>query len=323
MLPGATAEPFDSPSHIFEVIWDGIRAVMFVERGAVRIQDAYARDITARYPELHGAASDVRGSGVVLDGVIVCPDDNGRPDFGRLHRRLSVRDDLDSALLAAELPVTFQCFDILHRNSHSVISEPLRRRKDILQQAVRVRGALDVPDFVEREGIAFFEAARSHGLPGIIAKDRSSAYVPGARDPAWVAMRVYARDKFVVAGYTYGHPPIPAAGPRRAAVPFGSLLLGQYDSEGTLRFAGEVEGPFAPEAVPAMVQAFDAVASPDPPFADPPSLGRLIFWCRPELAADVRFAGRSAGGRLRFPIFEYLRPDIPVSACRLPQDPAP
>jgi bifunctional non-homologous end joining protein LigD len=318
MLPASAPEPFDSTAYSFDVIWDGVRALLFIERGHVRVEDRYGRDVTARYPELHPVASHVNGDGAVLDGVIACLDEDGRPDFDLLHRRLLVRDDLQSTLLAADAPVTFECFDILYRGGLSVMDEPLHHRKALLHGAVRVRGVLDVPDSVEREGVAFFEAARAHGLPGIIAKERESRYRPGVRDGSWLAMRVYQRDKFVIAGYTYGHALRPGR-PAHTATPFDSLLLAQYDGNGALRFAGEVEGPFAPAAVPDMAASFDALASPDSPIAGGSVPGRLVFWCSPELVASVRFAGRSVTG-LRFPFFEHLRPDVPAHACTQPEE---
>ena len=241
MLPSPAGEPFDSPTHIYEVIWAGVRALMFIERGEVRVQDSYGRDATARYPELQVPRSHLNGSGIILDGAIVCLDDAGRPDFPRLHRRLVLNDDAEAALMAAEAPVTFQAFDILYRNGLSVMDEPLRRRKSLLRQTVRIQGTLAVPDFVEREGVAFFEAARAHGLEGVIAKERDSKYTPGVRSRSWLSMRVYQRSEFVIGGYTYGGAPRPGHG-APAAGPFTSLLIGQFDASGALRFVGEVSG---------------------------------------------------------------------------------
>ena len=129
MLAAPAAEPFDSTSHIFEVLWDGVRTVLFAERGHVRVQDRYGREVTARYPELHAVAPDLSASGVVLDGVIVCPDDEGRPDFARLLRRLSAANHAEASVLATAAPVSFQAFDILYRGGVSVMNEPLCRRK--------------------------------------------------------------------------------------------------------------------------------------------------------------------------------------------------
>lgn len=321
MLPTPVPEPFDSTSHIFEVIWDGVRALLFVGDGLVRVQDAYGRDVTTRYPELQSVAPHIYGSDLVLDGVIVCPDQHGRPEFTRLHRRLAAPDDLTAAMIADEDPVTFQAFDILYRNGASVMGQPLRRRKALLQQTVRLQAVLSVPDIVERDGVAFFEAARAHGLPGIIAKQAAGTYLPGARVSSWLAMRVFERDKFVIGGCTFGRALRPGR-PLRARGPFDSLLLGQYDGGGALRFVGEVEGPFDRDVASALTSAMDSLASRESPFVDEPTASRLIFWCRADLVASVRFSQRSPAGALRFPVFDCLRPDVPASACRLAGAPA-
>ena len=321
MLPSLAGDPFDSPTHIFEVIWAGVRALLFIERGEVRVQDSYGRNATARYPELQVPRSHLNGSGIILDGAIVCLDDAGRPDFPRLHRRLVLNDDTEAALMAAEAPVTFQAFDILYRNGLPVMDEPLLRRKSLLRQTVRIQGTLAVPDFVEREGVAFFEAARAHALEGVIAKERDSRYTPGIRSRSWLSMRVYQRSEFVIGGYTYGGAPRP--GQRAPATgPFTSLLIGQFDASGALRFVGEVSGGLDAASAAHVVDALDAIRSPEAPFAGHTAAGRLVFWCRPELAVTVRFAGWGPNGRLRFPLLEWLRPDIPAHKCRLPEESA-
>ena len=199
-----------------------------------------------------------------------------------------------------------------------VMDEPLRRRKSLLRQTVRIQGTLAVPDFVEREGVAFFEAARAHALEGVIAKERDSRYTPGIRSRSWLSMRVYQRSEFVIGGYTYGGAPGPGHG-APATGPFTSLLIGQFDASGALRFVGEVSGGLDAASAADVVDALDAIRSPEAPFAGRTTAGRLVFWCRPELAVTARFAGWCPKGRLRFPLLEWLRPDVPVEKCRLPE----
>jgi bifunctional non-homologous end joining protein LigD len=107
--------------------------------------------------------------------------------------------------------------------------------------------------------------------------------------------------------------------PARTDAPFDSLLLGQYDAAGAFHFVGAVKGAFDVRVAEEIVRRLDSLASPESPFVDPTPQGRLIFWCRPELVARVRFAERSIAGGLRFPLFEWLRPDVPALACRLPE----
>ena len=315
MLARMGGQPFDSPSYIYEVMWDGVRALAFIERGQARIQDRYLRDVTDRYPELRGLERQAQG-GAVLDGEIVALDEDGRPDLSRLRERLAARDVSEATRLARSTPVTFQAFDILYAKGRSVMGYPLWRRKNLLQQAVRPAGSLAVPGFLEGEGVAFFEAAREHDLEGIVAKGRQSVYLCGERSEAWLKLKVHQKEEFVIGGFTYGGR-IRGKAPRRRREPFTSLLLGLYDEQGDLRYVGEVAGGFTEARAQETVRALDSLAAERCPFGDEPGSQRLLFWCRPELVASVRFAEWTAQERLRFPVFEGLRPDVPPESCRL------
>jgi ATP-dependent DNA ligase len=315
MLAARTAEPFDSSAHIFEVLWDGIRALIFVEGGQARVQDRYGRDITHRYPELQSAAARVRETGVVLDGAIVRLDAAGRPDFARLTARLTLDDPRAIEGAARSAPVTFQAFDVLYRRAQPLAGWTLRRRKEMLGTLVTPGGALSVPDFVAKDGVAFYEAAREHGLSGIIAKEWESRYLPGRTSRSWLAVRLEEHDEFVIGGFTYGGRW--KARERGRREPFNSLLLGLYDDEGKLRFVGEATGGADEMNSDEAVRYLDDATAAGCPFSEEPALGRLVFWCRPEVAARVRHAGWGPDGRLRFPVFEALRPDVPPADCRL------
>ena len=314
MLAALGGQPFDSPSHIFEVKWDGVRALAFIEGGEVRIQDRYLCEVTALYPELRSLARQAE-AGTVLDGEIVVLDGDGRPELARLRERLAAPDGEEARRLAAEAPVTFQAFDILYWRGESVMDRPLWRRKLLLHRATGPAGVLAVPGFLEREGVAFFEAAREHGLEGVLAKERESPYLPGRRSAAWQKLKVHQKEEFVVGGYTFGGGWGREGRPRRG--PFESLLLGLFDEDGALRYVGEVGGGYAEADAGYITRALDALASNECPFREAPASRRLVFWCRPELVATVRFAEWAADGRLRFPVFEALRPDVPPRTCRL------
>jgi len=316
MLAVSGREPFDSPSYIFEVKWDGIRALAFVEAGKVRLQDRYLRDMTGQYPELRGLGQQVLGGGTVLDGEIVALDETGRSDFSRLQERLMAWDTAEVRKLANRTPVTFQAFDLLYWEGRPMLDYPLWRRKSLLHRITRPAWFLRVADFVGGEGVAFFEAARRHDMEGIMAKERESVYQPGERTSAWLKLKVYQKEEFVIGGFTYSGRWSRGKPPRRRE-PFASLLLGLYDRQGELRYVGEVAGNFIEAGVQEMAALLDALVSGECPFPDEPHVQRLVFWCRPELVASVRFAEWTRQGRLRFPVFEGLRPDMPPPSCRL------
>jgi bifunctional non-homologous end joining protein LigD len=312
MLAERGQHPFDSSVYFFEVMWDGVRTLAYFEDGAVRLQDRYRRDVTALYPELQELAHQVDDA-TVLDGEIVVLDGEGRPDFARLRERAAARDAEEALALAAVAPVTYQAFDVLYHDGRSTMTQPLWKRRRLLHWA-RPGGALAVPGVLANEGVALFDAARQHGLEGIMAKRRDSLYVPGRRSAAWLKLKVHERQEFVIGGFTYGGR---APGARRRREPFASLLLGLYDGRGRLRYVGEVSGGFDAASARQTAAALDPLVSGECPFGDEPPFQRLVFWCRPELVATVRFGAWTDEGTLQFPLFEGLRPDVPAASCRL------
>jgi ATP-dependent DNA ligase len=314
MLATPAPEPFDSPAHIYEVLWEGVRALAFVERGELRLQDRWGRDITHRYPDLGGIPTRLRESGLVIDGAIVCLDSEGRPDLKTLSTRLGIDDAAEAGAAAGRAPVTFQAFDLLYRERQPLTGWTLRRRKEMLRSLSRPNATLAVPDDVTRDGIAFFEAARAHGLLGIVAKETDSKYLPGQRSRAWLSVLARKQGEFVIGGYTYGGRWNPRNASRPIHEAFSSLLIGRLREDGRLTYAGEVTGGFQ-DATVALNQALDVATTTACPFADEPALERLVFWCRPEVVATIGYAEWTADNRLRFPVFRALRPDVPASSC--------
>jgi bifunctional non-homologous end joining protein LigD len=315
MAASHVAEPFDSPAHTFEVLWEGVRALAFIERGELRLQDRWGRDITYKYPDLEPIPGRVRESGVVLDGAIVCLDENGRPDFARLTKRLAIEHEAAAQYAAIETPVTFHAFDLLYRERQPLFGWTLRRRKEMLRRIVRPNTTIAVPDGVTRDGIAFFEAAREHGLLGIVAKETESKYSPGERSAAWLSIPARRQGEFVIGGYTFGGQWNPRSlRPQRESV--ASLLIGLGREDGLLEFCGEVSGGFQGCADTLDALLLDATSTTCP-FADEPSVERLVFWCRPDVVATIGYAEWTAERKLRFPLFRALRPDVPATACVL------
>jgi len=313
MRAGGTSEPFDSESHVFELLWEGLRAIVCVEGRSVRIQDAFGRDVTDRFPELGQLHQRVSRGGTALDGVIVALNEEGEPSFNGLLPRL-LPEPLAINIAASAPHVAFQAFDILYQDSRPVMSYTLRRRKEMLMEAVRTSDRLTVPEFVETDGIELFEAARQHELGGIIAKEIDGFYSPGRTSSSWLEIPAYNKRNFVVAGFTFGSP---WRGKRAAKHrgPIESVLLGLYDEDGALHYVGEASGAFAAED--SEVTLLDSLTDPSCPFYTPPKVEKLVFWCRPEQAASVRYSEWTDEGRIRFAVFHTLRPDVPPETCRL------
>lgn len=313
MTAASADEPFDSTAYIFELLWEGLRAVLFVEGRSVRLHDRYGRDVTHRFPELALLHHRLPRSGTAVDGMIVAHDDDGSPAFNRLLPRL-----LPATAGPQAGHVAFQAFDVLYRNGEPIMEYTLRRRKEILAEIVRPSNRIIVPDHVQTDGIALFEAARDHNLGGIVAKELNATYEPGAQSHSWLAIRTAPKQNFVVGGFTYGGP----WRGRKAAQhrgPIESVLVGLYDDAGRLHFVGEASGSFHRDDP--LVSTLDSITTDRCPFADPPPVSKLVFWCRPQFVASVRYAEWTPTGALRFPVFDTLRPDVPPETLRSSEPP--
>jgi DNA ligase D-like protein (predicted ligase) len=296
-MQASTVEaPFSSPDYLFEVKWDGLRTVMFVhEDGTVRIHDRGLNDLTPLFPELAPAADQVP-TGTVLDGELVLADAEGRPDHGRLRRRLAgegaTGEDDEAAFLA---------FDALYVDGRSQLRQPLHRRRSRLQRLVAGGGAIFVPEHIEGDGVELYEACLERGLEGVMAKHRESLYIPGQRSPFWLKVKAVKSDDFVVVGWTPGEP-------------FGALLLGFYE-EGRLLPCGAVGGGFDAETAGRLAADLVQLEVPQSSLEPAPVMTAPVRWSRPEIVASIRYSDWAPDGTLRFPIFNGRRPEVHPAEC--------
>ncbi|MCE2404022.1 MAG: non-homologous end-joining DNA ligase [Dehalococcoidia bacterium] len=302
MLARLSRHPFDSAEHFFELKWDGIRAMAFLEDGRLRLLSRTSRDITGSFPELADLPSQVGARGVVLDGELVCLDSDGRPSFPLLQRRLSVagrRGGRDN-------PVHFIAFDLLYLEGRSMMAEPLYSRKSRLHEIIRPSDMAQLCDLVDGDGAAFFQATCQHGLEGIVAKEKSSPYLPGRRSRHWLKVKRVRESEFVIGGYTF-------AGGNRDA--FDSLLLGLYDDEKRLVFVGQVSAGLSGAAARELGRDLQRIHVEECPFGSLPRVRRLMFWCRPQVVCQVEYGEFSEDGELTYPMFKALRDDKSPGDC--------
>jgi bifunctional non-homologous end joining protein LigD len=307
MLATLRDEPFDSPDHIFEVKWGGVRAIAVVDGGSVRLHGRNLRDLTPLYPELSRLSDRLQARHAVVDGEIVAWGTADLPDFELLRPRL-LRPD-EPGRKSKPSPVIYQVFDLLELDGRSLLSRPLFERRNLLHEHVRPTELVQVADFITENGIAFFEAIAAHKLEGMIAKDKYSPYLPGERSAAWQEVRATQSDDFVVGGYTFG------GGLRRKDL-IASILLGAYRG-GRLEFVGEVSVGCTDREMRQLLDLLAPLHSDRCPFTEAPSVTRLLYWCRPELACHVRFSQWGPDGLLRFPVFVAPRPDVAPEDCLL------
>jgi bifunctional non-homologous end joining protein LigD len=319
MLATEAREAFDSPDYIFEAKWGGLRAAAHVRDDSLRLRACNGRDFASYLPELVGMPDHVRAREAIIDGEIVGIDGEGHPSFELLRPRLHLMAD-DAATPGSEAgpplqmrikriagQIAFQAFDLLWLDGRSLIDEPLWYRKSRLAEIIAAGPEFAPVDFVDDEGIAFFEAMVERRMEGVVAKLKQSPYVPGLASRTWLDVRSLQSGDFVVGGYTIG-------GTRRKGEPFSQLLLGGY-ADGRFEFVGAVSGGLRDVEARELVRHLEPLHVEAPPFFDPPPIQRLIYWTRPQLVCHVRFSEWTREGHLRFPIFSALRPDLSPEDC--------
>jgi bifunctional non-homologous end joining protein LigD len=307
-LPRRSLPP-DEGEYGWELKWDGVRAVAYVQGGGLRLTSRNDKDITRSYPEL-AALARMLPRPAVLDGEIVALRD-GRPSFATLQNRMHVQHP-DERLVRA-VPVQYYLFDLLHLGDESLLPQPYTERRDRLDELGLDQEPVRVPPWWRGEGEAVFAVGLAQGLEGVVGKPLRSRYFPGRRGP-WIKVKNVRHQEVVVAGW------LPGAG-RRADM-IGSLALGVHD-EDRLRYAGNVGTGFSEAYLRDLAARLAPLARGTDPF-DPPApreVARRAHWVEPELVGEVAFSEWTPDGILRHPSWRGLRPDKKPEEVRR-EDPA-
>jgi len=229
------SNPFDSEEYLFEVKWDGYRAMIYLDSGAIQIRSRNQKDITGVFPELGNIHLRVNSLPALLDGEIVVMA-GGKPSFGALQARGRLADPHRIRRASIMSPALFLAFDILYVSGSSILEETLIRRKEILSGLVSGDSSLVLSQYITGSGILFAKAALDQGLEGIVAKALESPYLPGKRSSYWKKIRHTKEADLVICGYR------PGKGGRR----LGSLLLCGFKKERPV-YMGKVGTGFSRE----------------------------------------------------------------------------
>jgi bifunctional non-homologous end joining protein LigD len=319
MLAGHTDRPFDNKDWVFEVKWDGVRAVLLhnkAKEAITEIQSRNGKNITHRYPEITKAIGTVVKSNesFVLDGEIVVLNKEGIPDFQMHQKRMNVESQREIEFLSNEIPATYFVFDILFINGRNVEELQLSDRRKILNSVIaegskRIR----ISEYIEEKGKALFKSVIERHLEGIVAKDKHSKYHQGIRSSAWLKIKGILTQDCIVVGYTKGE------GNRQDY--FGSLILAAYDDLGKLRFIGHSGSGFGFDQLKETLTVMQRLITENNfcPLDSIPYTNSKPTWLRPELVAEVKFSGWTQDLIMRAPIFLRFRYDKRPTECLIEQ----
>jgi len=309
MLATSVEKPFDHLEWLFEIKWDGYRAVSFIEDGKVRLVSRNQNDLTGRYPGLHDLPKFVRAENAILDGEVVALDEEGRSSFSLMQQRTGIRQGGRRAAARGDIPVLYYVFDLLYLDGYDLRRVSLEQRKETLARIIAVNGPVRYSDHFA-QGVALFEVAKQKGLEGILAKRRSSFYEE-RRSHDWLKIKITQTLECVIGGYT---------DPEGSRQYFGSIVLGLYDKQGQLIHVGQAGSGFDQKTLKEISQLLKEIETNRSPFYGGVDALRKVHWVKPQLVAEIKFSEwtheRADGGlKLRAPVFLGLRDDKDPKEC--------
>jgi len=302
MLATLVDEPFDDDEWLFEIKWDGFRALAFLDRGRVRLTSRRQNDLTAEFPDLKEIASRVKARQAILDGEIVALDEEGRPSFSLMQQR--------GMGIGRGLAIVFYCFDLLYLDGYNLMRVDLEQRKELLARVLEPSARIRYSDHFLARGTDVFRVAADRGLEGIVAKRRAGCYIQ-KRSREWLKIKITKRQECVIGGYTE---------PRGSREHFGSIVLGLHDEKGRLVPVGQAGSGFNHKTHQDMWKRLQKLETAKSPFAFRPDSSRRVHYVRPELVAEIKFTEwthESDGGglKMRAPVFQGLRFDKLAKEC--------
>jgi len=309
MLATPIAKPFDSPEWLFEVKWDGYRAVAFVKNGRVRLVSRNQNDLTGQFPELQELPTFLKAHDAVVDGEVVALDEQGRPSFSLMQQRTGLRGGGKRVGARRDLPIVYYVFDLIYLEGYDLRRVSLEQRKKVLETIVVSPDLVRYSDHQVGEGTALFGVARQKGLEGIVAKRRTSCYEE-RRSREWLKIKITHTVDCVIGGYTE---------PEGSRQYFGSLVLGLYNNKSQLIHVGNAGTGFNQSKLKEIWELLKEREVTRSPFYGPVD-ARKVHWVKPELVAEVKYSEwthetAEGGLKLRAPVFMGLRTDKSPREC--------
>lgn len=300
MLASVAEKPPLSGDYLYEVKWDGIRALIAVDEGTVTIRTRNKMDITNRFPELLIPEHAFRATSALFDAEIVCLDSAGKPVFKNVIHRMQQTSEGAIERAKAKYPAVCYVFDCLYLDGRPIVNEPLVRRRQWLVDAIKRGTPYRVSEVVD-DGVALFKAAATMGLEGIMAKERSSIYQPDKRSAHWLKIKTRQTTDCLIIGYTKGK------GNRESE--FGALHLAQSNEDG-LHYVGKVGTGFDTKMMKEIFSDLKSQKQIKRPIKEKPLDDAQTTWIEPKLICEVQYSSWTKDRMLREPVFVKMRPDF-------------
>jgi bifunctional non-homologous end joining protein LigD len=323
MLATLLDKPFNSQDWVFEIKWDGVRAISFIHRSKeiLKIQSRNGNTITQRYPELIESLRSVINENnfkesIVFDGEIVILDKNGFPDFQKHQKRMNINTKIDIESLSKEIPATYYIFDILYIDGIDIKMLQLVERRKILENIIiknKRNNRIKVSEFIEGDGKDIFESIKRMNIEGMIAKYKQGKYYPNTRSKEWLKLKNTKTQDCIIIGYTKGE--------GNRVKYFGSLLLAANVDNKKLsdgkkfRFIGHCGSGFDFEQIPSIYNNLEKIKTKTCPIEFVPYINRETTWVKPIFVVEVKFNNWTKDKIMRAPIFLRFREDKNPQEC--------
>ena len=288
MLAKETDTPFNDASWLFEIKWDGYRAITEIKNGSVELYSRNGNSFNTTYPVVYKELKKIKQE-VVLDGEIVIINEEGKSDFQKLQH---YEDN-------THFPICYYVFDILMLNGISTKELSLIDRKKLLKKVITKSSVIKYSEHIVTNGIDFFEAAKSKDLEGIMAKRANSKYLTGVRTNDWLKIKHHKSEEVVIVGFTK---------PTGSRSYFGALVLAVKSEEG-LQYAGHTGSGFTDKMLKEVYGKLISLVTEASPFKVKVKTNMPVTWVVPKFVCEIKFTEWTSDGKMRHPIFLKMRED--------------
>jgi bifunctional non-homologous end joining protein LigD len=297
MLATLTDRYFSNKDWIYEHKFDGERCLAFKQHGKVQLLSRNNKSMNASYPELVAALTKQKEDNFIIDGEIISVDQSGNSDFELLQGRMHLLKDVEAKQKAVH--ITYCIFDLIYTDGYDIRQLPLLARKKMLKKLLSYNKTLSYTEHIVGDGIPYFKKACKLGWEGVIAKRADSQYV-GKRSADWLKFKCIMKQELVIAGYTE---------PKGSRGYFGALLVGYYDAQGKLQYAGKVGTGYSEETLAMLGKKLQKLEIKKCPFTNYDETTTGVHWVKPVLVAEFQFAQWTKANKLRVGRYKGLRDD--------------